>query len=1099
MFHNLFNQTNSASVKTRYVARRMANVLAMLVIFATLSASVHAQAVQVDTGFLDSQKVLGPKWVRVDFTPLTTGEHTVLVSSDASANIRFTVFEIDGVTGNRTTLAAAISGTATLAQWSGTLDLSNQYYLGIWAVSGSGNFTVELESDTVVVDPLVIASQPSDVTVTEGVGATFSVTASGDGTLTYQWYENNQPIAGATAASYSIAATTIGDNGNQYSVDVSDDNETLSSASATLTVDALAQPLVITAQPVDVTVTEGEGATFSVTASGDGTLTYQWFENNQPITGANAASYSIAATTIGDNGNQYSVDVSDDNETLSSASATLTVDALAQPLVITAQPVDVTVTEGEGATFSVTASGDGTLTYQWYENNQPIAGATAASYSIAATTIGDNGNQYSVDVSDDNETLSSAMATLTVEAAALPLVIASQPTDITVTEGQSATFSVTASGDGTLTYQWYENNQPITGATAASYSIAATTIGNNGNQYSVDISDANSTLSSSAATLTVNEIVLPVTTTNIGQGILDSDKALGPRWVRVDFNALSDSSHTITVSWDSTADVKYRVFNTDGTLLSPLVQGANPGVWTGDLNTASNYYLALWSSSGVANYTATIETYVPISIENQPIDRVVTENDDVTFYVDAAGSGNLSYQWFANGLPLTGETGDSLTIFAASLFEDGTLYNVEVSNSVETVASDFATLTVNEPLVLGLFSQEADTTAWMLDGPAPTLDFNAGADTDAWGRSLLRVGDLLLVGGDFTGIKPLRWATPTARPFLAAFDAVTGQPVTTFQVPSEVDAVVRSLTLSPDGNHVYIGGDFGFMAVDATTGTVIWSVNVTNGANPGRVFDVAVSDTQIYIGGQFQQINNVFRANIARLSLNGQLDTSWSPQVTSGFNNGRSAPVQSIAVSTDNDTVYIGGNFKFIDGTPIWYTPQNGRISLLPVSALDGSVKPERFFPDVEGNSKGLTPHDILVTDFYVIVAWGGPNYLSFHALDGTRLKQYRGKGDIQSLQVVGDHVFVGHHGEFFQTVANPIPQEAVVSLSPRVIVPYKFHSFRIDDPSFLPEQAWTLNGAFGVWGIAAAADSIWIAGQITSAGTNGRWVEGLVKFPALP
>jgi len=496
--------------------------------------------------------------------------------------------------------------------------------------------------------------------------------------------------------------------------------------------------------------------------------------------------------------------------------------------------------------------------------------------------------------------------------------------------------------------------------------------------------------------------------------------------------------------------------------------------------------------------TLPCEANVPISIANQPFDRVVTEGDDVTFSVEATGSGTLSYQWFANNLPLSGETSDSLTVQAASLVEDGTIYNVEIDNGYETVASDYATLTVNEPLVLGLFSQVADSSTWMLDGPAPTLDYHAGPNTDAWGKVLLRVGDLLLVGGDFGGIKPTRGATPTARPFLAALDAVTGQPVTTFQVPGEVDDVVRTLALSPNGAQVYVGGDFGLLALDATTGALDFTVNVAKGGNDGRVFDIAVADTQIYIGGDFNKVDNTYRSNLARLSVNGDLDTQWSPPVTYGYNNGRAAPVQSLAVSESGDTVYVGGNFRFIDGTPVLTTPKNKRISLLPVSALDGTVLPERFYADVGTNGKGLTAHDIVVTEFYVIIAWGGPNYLTFHSLDGTRLVQYKAKGDVQALQVAGDYVFVAHHGEFFGFLDNPIPQEAVVSLDPVIVEPFKIHSFRIDDPSFLPEQAWRITGAFGVWGIAAAEDSIWVAGQISSAGSNARTVDGLARFPAL-
>ncbi|MCE2646300.1 MAG: immunoglobulin domain-containing protein, partial [Burkholderiaceae bacterium] len=52
---------------------------------------------------------------------------------------------------------------------------------------------------------------------------------------------------------------------------------------------------------------------------------------------------------------------------------------------ITAQPAAVSVTEGQTAAFSVTATGTAPLAYQWRRNGADIAGATAATYSLAAT------------------------------------------------------------------------------------------------------------------------------------------------------------------------------------------------------------------------------------------------------------------------------------------------------------------------------------------------------------------------------------------------------------------------------------------------------------------------------------------------------------------------------------------------------------------------------------------------------------------------------------------------------------------------------------------------------------------------------------------
>jgi len=770
----------------------------------------------------------------------------------------------------------------------------------------------------------------------------------------------------------------------------------------------------------------------------------------------------------------------------------------AQALEIVSQPSDRSVIEGYDSTFTVAAIGSGTLTYQWYLNDQAISGATQNTYSIFATSSSDDKNVYRVDVTDNNGTFSSDSATLTVETL-IVLEILSQPTDQSVTEGEDAVFTVEATGgNGALTYQWYVNDSAISGATAESYSLVSTSSNDDGNLYRVDVIDDNGTLSSDSASLKVIKQNVPLTVASIGLGTIDSDKIAGPKWVRFNFEPLAAAPHTVSVSWDSDADVRFRVFEADGTQVSPFIQGSSPSDWSGELEDNAQYYIAIWSENGIANYDATIKATVPLSIEIQPFDRTVTQSDDVTFNVKAAGSGILSYQWFADGNSLPGETADSLTVFATSLSDNGTLYNVEVNNGSETVASEFATLTVNEPLATGPFSQAADTSTWILQGPAPTLDFKADTNTDAWGKTLLRIGDVLLVGGDFKGIKPARNAKPTARPFLAALDAVTGRPVSTFQVPDAVDNVVRALALSSNEEQIYVGGDFGLLVLDAETGALDFTVSVTRGNNTGRVFDIAVSDTQFYIGGQFTHVDNTFRANIARLSLDGDIDTSWNPSATEGYNNGRAAPVQSIAISSSGDTVYVGGNFKLINGIRVSTTPQNKPISLLSLSALDGSVLPERFSAFVGSNKKGLTVHDIVVTDYYVIIAWGGPNYVSFHSLDGARLVQYRAKGDVQVLQVVGDHVFVGHHGEFFGTLNNSNPPEAVVSIDPEIILPFKLHTFRIDDPSFLPEQSWQINGAFGVWGIAVSEDSIWVAGQISRAGSNRRAVDGLVRFPAL-
>jgi hypothetical protein len=83
-------------------------------------------------------------------------------------------------------------------------------------------------------------------------------------------------------------------------------------------------------------------------------------------------------------------------------------------------------------------------------------------------------------------------------------VITTHPTNVTVTAGQTAAFSVTASGTPPLFYQWYTNSTPIGGATGTSYTTPATTTNDSGTQFKVIVTNAYGSVTSSVATLTVN-------------------------------------------------------------------------------------------------------------------------------------------------------------------------------------------------------------------------------------------------------------------------------------------------------------------------------------------------------------------------------------------------------------------------------------------------------------------------------------------------------------------------------------------------------------------------------------------------------------------
>jgi len=177
--------------------------------------------------------------------------------------------------------------------------------------------------------------------------------------------------------------------------------------------------------------------------------------------------------------------------------------ASTQP-TITSQPASQSAMTGQTATFTVAASGTGPLSYQWQKNGATISGATSSSYVTPATTNADNGAKFIVLVSNSVGSAKSSAAVLTVTSASAVPSITAQPASQTVAVGQTASFSVTATGTAPLSYQWRKNGTAIAGAASSSYTTPATTTSDNSAQFTVVVSNSVGSASSNAATLTVN-------------------------------------------------------------------------------------------------------------------------------------------------------------------------------------------------------------------------------------------------------------------------------------------------------------------------------------------------------------------------------------------------------------------------------------------------------------------------------------------------------------------------------------------------------------------------------------------------------------------
>ena len=224
--------------------------------------------------------------------------------------------------------------------------------------------------------------------------------------------------------------------------------------------------LQITANPEDYAGVKGETAVFTVAAEGTG-LSYQWQYCNaassiwrdSSMEGSNSENVSVPVASYRD-GQKYRCVVTDAyGNTATSDAAVLTMVEPEAPK-ITGQPADYTGTVGETAVFEVKASGTG-LTYQWqYRNasggtwrNSSMAGNDEASISVPITSARD-GQMYRCVVTGENGgSVTSNVVYLTVGTVDTTPVITAQPEDFTGASGETAQFTVQATGTG-LTYQW---------------------------------------------------------------------------------------------------------------------------------------------------------------------------------------------------------------------------------------------------------------------------------------------------------------------------------------------------------------------------------------------------------------------------------------------------------------------------------------------------------------------------------------------------------------------------------------------------------------------------------------------------------------------
>jgi formylglycine-generating enzyme required for sulfatase activity len=513
---------------------------------------------------------------------------------------------------------------------------------------------------------VVISMQPVALLAANLGGlATFSVSASGTGPFSYQWRKNGVAVAGAMAATYSIAAVQSGDVA-KYDVVVSNVHGSATSSEGSL---VLNTPVTISAQPVGVALSRGDAVTFSVSAAGTAPLGYQWRKGGVAIPGAQTAQYTVASAQSYDEGS-YDVVVTNPAGSVTSLGALLSVNS---PPVIDTHPSPRTVNAGSSATLGVKATGTAPLLYQWRKTGVAVAGGTQATYTIGSAQASDAGS-YDVVVTNTMGVATSFPVPLLVNVA--PTIL-SQPTSVAVLSGTLLSLGVVATGTAPLTYQWRKGGTPLVGAIYPTFSLGSARVTDAG-VYDVVVANAAGSVTSGTAVLTVSAVpsisVQPVGT-----------------------NVRTGSLAAFSVTAAGTAPLLYQ-WRKNSTAISGGTSSILSIASVGSID-AGTYDVVITNAAGSVTSSAAILTVSqPVSITSQPLGGIVNPGTSRTFSVSATGTSPITYQWRKEGVPIFGATNSSLTFSNVQAADAGS-YDVVLTNPVGSTISNAAILAMAAPVI----------------------------------------------------------------------------------------------------------------------------------------------------------------------------------------------------------------------------------------------------------------------------------------------------------------------------------------------------------------------------------------------------------------
>jgi len=203
-------------------------------------------------------------------------------------------------------------------------------------------------------------------------------------------------------------------------------------------------------------------------------------------------------------------------------------------------------------------------------------GGGSSSDSSSSSSTGSSSGSSSSSGSDSSSSSGSGSSGSSVAAPS----ITTQPVSQTLSAGSSTSFSVVASGGGTLSYQWYKDANAISGATSAAYALSNVSTSDAGSYYVV-VSNSAGSATSNTATLTVSSSTSTACDSTYLGNVISAISA---------FETALGSSLTASVSYSSSSytSAQLNVYKTNWSNLPPgAISFSRPGITLSQLSTAS--------------------------------------------------------------------------------------------------------------------------------------------------------------------------------------------------------------------------------------------------------------------------------------------------------------------------------------------------------------------------------------------------------------------------------------------------------------------------------------------------------------------------------